>query len=134
MWTSSETAHRLFKSSPVYGTEKGERTYDSTERYPRDVQTFSNGNQHGKINSTQKPVKLIEYFMRTYSNPGDVILDNCAGSATTGIAAINLDRKYILMEKDRWMYNAACERLALHKKEIYEYESKENIDTSEPVN
>jgi site-specific DNA-methyltransferase (adenine-specific) len=49
---------------------------------------------------TQKPVALFEYLIRTYTNEGDTVLDNCAGSGTTGVACINTNRKYILIEKD----------------------------------
>jgi len=53
-----------------------------------------------KLHPTQKPVALFEYLIRTYTNEGDLVLDNCAGSGTTGVACINTKRNYILIEKE----------------------------------
>ena len=57
-------------------------------------------NSKYKLHPTQKPVALFEYLIKTYTNEGDLVLDNCAGSGTTGVACINLNRKYILIEKE----------------------------------
>jgi len=72
----------------------------TTDRYPRDVQRFPviNNDDPLKFHPTQKPVGMIEYFLRTYSNEGDVILDNCMGSGSTCIACINTNRQYIGIE------------------------------------
>jgi predicted methyltransferase len=67
--------------------------------------------QKGAIHPTEKPVALIEYFLRTYSIPGDLILDNCAGSGSTGIACLNLNRSFIGIEKDDYYFHAAKERI-----------------------
>ena len=74
----------------------------TTDRYPRDVQKFPviNNDSPFKFHPTQKPEEMIEYFIRTYSNPGDVILDNCMGSGSTCIACINTKRQYIGIERD----------------------------------
>ena len=64
-----------------------------------------------KIHPTQKPVALFEYLIKTYTNEGALILDNCAGSGTTGIAARNLKRNFILIEKDEIYFKAATQRL-----------------------
>lgn len=68
--------------------------------YPKSIICFTNANQRGKIHPTQKPVALFEYLIRTYTNPGDTILDNCAGSGTTGEAAERTGRNSILIEKE----------------------------------
>jgi site-specific DNA-methyltransferase (adenine-specific) len=68
-------------------------------RYPSSVQKISNADYHAE-HPTQKPVKLFEYLIKTYTNPGDVILDNCAGSGTTGVAAEITGRNSILIEKE----------------------------------
>ena len=68
--------------------------------YPRSYQYFSNANQKDKVHPTQKPVALFEYLIKTYTNEGDLVLDNCAGSGTTGVACKNLNRNYILIEKE----------------------------------
>ena len=60
---------------------------------------------------TQKPLALIEYMIKTYTNEGNLILDNACGSGTTGLGAKNLNRNYIMMEKDPEYYKIACKRL-----------------------
>jgi len=77
------------------------KDFDSSKRYPISVQEFSNHNQKdNSFHPTQKPVALFEYLIKTYTNEGDLVLDNCAGSGTTAIACINTKRKYILIEKE----------------------------------
>jgi site-specific DNA-methyltransferase (adenine-specific) len=80
-----------------------------TDRYPRDVLYFPviNNDDPLKFHPTQKPVSLIEYFIKTYSNPGDTILDNCMGSGSTCIACINTEREYIGIEFEEEYYNLA---------------------------
>ena len=68
--------------------------------YPKTVLEFSNVNQHKNVHPTQKPVALCEYLIRTYTNEGETVLDNCAGSGTTGVACQNTNRNYILIEKE----------------------------------
>jgi site-specific DNA-methyltransferase (adenine-specific) len=64
------------------------------------------------LHPTQKPVMLMEYLVRTYSNLGDTVLDNCMGSGTVGVACQNLDRRFIGIEMDRGHYETALRRLA----------------------
>lgn len=97
--------------SQVYGKEVRDTHYDSDERYPTSLLTFSNADQKGKIHPTQKPVALFEYLIRTYTNPGDLVLDNTAGSGTTAIAAIQSGRRWICIEKDPDYFNAAIARV-----------------------
>jgi len=79
-----------------------------TDRYPRSVLKFPSDKQKNKLNGTihptQKPLKLCEYLIATYTNEDDLVLDNAAGSGTTGLAAKNLNRDYIMIEKDpKWV-------------------------------
>lgn len=76
----------------------------STIRYPRDVLTFKSEKQTNAIHPTQKPVEIYEYLIKTYTNEGDLILDNCCGSGTLGVACINTNRNYIMMD------NGKCEK------------------------
>lgn len=77
--------------------------------YPRSIQRFAS---EGKtIHPTQKPVALMEYLIRTYTNPGDVVLDNCMGSGTTGVACVNTGRNFIGMEMDEGYYQIAKDRI-----------------------
>lgn len=85
--------------------------YDSTSRYPRDVLKFSMDKQKENYHCNQKPVALLEYFINTYTNEGDFVLDNCAGSGTTAVASIRTKRRYILMEKDIMLMNTINERI-----------------------
>jgi site-specific DNA-methyltransferase (adenine-specific) len=80
------------------------------ENYPRQVLEYSNSN-HGLIHPTQKPVDLVEFLIRTYTNEGELILDNCGGSGTTAVAAINTNRNYILIEKEEQYYTKSKDRL-----------------------
>jgi DNA modification methylase len=86
----------------------------STERYPRSVQVFATDKQKSAIHPTQKPVALVEYFIKTYTNKGDVVLDNCMGSCTTAIACVNTERNYIGFESDSEIYNKGTERVKQH--------------------
>lgn len=84
----------------VYGKEVRNTEYDSTERYPLSVQVFSNADLTNVLHPTQKPVPLWEYLIKTYTNPGALVLDNCAGSGTTAIACLNTDRRYLCIEQE----------------------------------
>jgi site-specific DNA-methyltransferase (adenine-specific) len=66
-----------------------------------------------RVHPTQKPVALFEYLIKTYTNEGDLVLDNCAGSGTTGVACKNLNRNYILIEKEKEYIDIINKRLSL---------------------
>lgn len=108
-----KSATKRGDGSPVYGRQNldGVR-YDSTERYPRDVQVFASDKQWSKLHNTQKPVAFCEYLIRTYSNTGDTVLDFCMGSGTTGVACQNTGRRFIGMEKNDAIYASAAARLS----------------------
>jgi site-specific DNA-methyltransferase (adenine-specific) len=98
----------------VYGAEKKQRRLDDGSRFPRSV--IKIGNAASKVagrnfHPTQKPVDLMEYFIKTYSNPGEVVLDNCMGSGTTGVAAIALGRSFIGIEREQKYFEIAEARL-----------------------
>lgn len=88
----------------------------STQRYPRDVLQFKWDTQKSSLHPTQKPLEACEYFIKTYTNTGDIVLDSCAGSMTTGIAAINTGRKVICIEKDKDIFKIGKNRVAEHLK------------------
>ena len=87
--------------------------------YPRMIQFFDNQcgetMNNKRIHPTQKPADLIQYLIRTYTNEGDVVLDNCMGSGTTAIAAIREKRHYIGFELNEEYYNKSLARI---KKEL----------------
>lgn len=94
---------------PNYSPRKSLDTYNNGRRYPKDVVEF----QHDKTSyhPTQKPVALIEYLIKTYSNEGDTILDNCMGSGTTAIACMNTKRNFIGFEKEKKYFDIAMQRI-----------------------
>ena len=75
------------------------RNEDTGLRYPKSILKIDKS-INGNLHPTQKPVALFEYLIKTYTNEGDLVLDNCAGSGTTGVACQNLNRNFILMEKE----------------------------------
>src|SRR5699024_7641424 len=84
-------------------------------RYPKHLIEFSNASRKGVVHPTQKPVTLFEYLIKTYTNEGETVLDNCMGSGTTAIACINTNRNYIGFELDEGYYKASIERINNHK-------------------
>ncbi|MFW5847874.1 MAG: DNA-methyltransferase [bacterium] len=90
-----------------------ERRTNKELRYPSSVQSF-NVERTG-LHPTQKPVALLEYLIKTYTNENDLVLDNVMGSGSAGVAAKNLNRKFIGIEKDKDYYNIAKERLEYGK-------------------
>lgn len=87
------------------------------EKYPTDIVVFQR-NVHDSFHPTQKPVALIQYLIRTYSNEGDTILDNCMGSGTTAIAAIREKRNFIGFELNKEYYDKACKRIKLEQAQL----------------
>lgn len=81
-------------------------------RYPRSVQYFPTAENEGKHHPTQKPVALMEYLIRTYTNEGETVLDFTMGSGTTGVACVNTGRRFIGIERDETYFQIARERIA----------------------
>lgn len=84
----------------------------NNEYYPKSILTFSTGSRQDHFHPTQKPVALMEYLIRTYTNEGDTVLDNCMGSGTTGVACMNTGRSFIGMERDADYFTIARDRIA----------------------
>ena len=89
---------------------------DTGLRYPTQLLKFQRDCLTCNLHPTQKPVALLEYLIRTYTNAGDVVLDNCMGSGSTGIAAFNTSRDFVGMELNDQYYEIAKNRVAEHKK------------------
>lgn len=96
-------------SASVKYNDGVERKYD--KKYPKTLITFSNADQTGRLHPTQKPVALMEYLIKTYTNPSAVVLDFTMGSGTTGVACILLNRRFIGIEKDATYFALAKERI-----------------------
>ena len=104
---------RVFKGDgeQIYGTF--ERSYgEFTHRYPTNIIDISNANKRETVHPTQKPVALFEYLIRTYTNEGEIVLDNCIGSGTTAVAAINTGRNFIGIEQEPEYVELARKRIA----------------------
>ena len=93
----------------------GEKEYtQKATNYPKEIIEFDIDRQ--SIHPTQKPVALIEYLIKTYSNEGDTILDNCMGSGTTGVACVRTNRNFIGIEMDDNYFELAKERIEKEQK------------------
>jgi site-specific DNA-methyltransferase (adenine-specific) len=94
------------------------KTY--THRYPKSVLNFTNSNQRDKVHPTQKPVALMEYLIKTYTNEGETVLDNTMGSGTTGVACMNINRRFIGIERDDKYFEIARGRIEAAHKSYFE--------------
>lgn len=107
------------KKSKNYGTgesiggnkTKEEKEYTYTHKYPKAIIEVSNASQKGKVHPTQKPVALMEYLIKTYTNENELVLDFTMGSGTTGVACKNLNRKFIGIEMDDKYFEIAKKRI-----------------------
>ena len=103
---------------PEHGRNLGARPkqvgkeYKKAKNFPTTILEFKND---GKLHPTQKPVALFEYLIKTYTNEGETVLDNCMGSGSTGIACINTNRRFIGIEKEDEYFNIAHKRIFEHK-------------------
>jgi len=93
------------------------RTKDNGTRYPTTIQKFKNPNNNS-LHPTQKPILLMEYLIKTYTNENETVLDFTMGSGSTGVAAKNLNRKFIGIEQDANYFNIATERINKEEKQL----------------
>ena len=102
---------KQYKTSDTISIKpKFSKDFDDTKKYPSNFLKFSNSN-HGKIHPTQKPVPLLEYLIKTYTNECDTVLDFTMGSGSTGVACKNLNRRFIGIEKDEKYFEIAKKRI-----------------------
>lgn len=112
-----KTSKKKGTQSDVYNKNFVTTEYDSTSRYPRSIVFFSSDKQLANYHPTQKPVELLEYLIKTYTNEGDVVVDNTMGSGTAGVACVLNNRKFIGMELEPQFFDTACTRIAAAKSE-----------------
>jgi site-specific DNA-methyltransferase (adenine-specific) len=92
--------------------EKVKKRYDPNFVHPSTILSFNVvPNRNGKLHPTEKPIELLEYLIKTYSNEGETVLDNTMGSGSTGVACKNLNRDFIGIEKDETYFNIAKKRI-----------------------
>lgn len=111
--------HKIAKNSKRSGTDtignRPSRSEDYIQEftgYPKNILEIPHDTH--TFHPTQKPVALFEYLIRTYTNEGDTVMDNCLGSGTTAIAAENTGRRWIGIERDPTYFGLACDRIARH--------------------
>ena len=103
----------------VYGNFERVEVKSDGKRYPRSVVYFKTAESEGAVlHKTQKPLKLFEYLIKTYTNEGDLVLDNCMGSGSTGVACLNTNRNFIGIELDDKYFEIAKKRIESHEVQI----------------
>lgn len=98
-------------SGEITSNVKKIQTINTGTRYPRSIQRFNTDKAKGSFHPTQKPVALLEYLIRTYTNEGEIVIDNCMGSGSTGVACLNTNRNFIGYELDTTYFEIAKKRL-----------------------
>ena len=102
------------KNDHGYGLKPRKEFENKGTRYPKSILNISrNFSAQQQIHPTQKPVPLMEWLIKTYSNEGEIVLDNCMGSGSTGVAAVRLNRKFIGMEYDDQYFEICQERIPI---------------------
>ena len=116
MWYStpySGFSSDVSKIGEVYGSQKSKhRDNPEGSRYPKTILKYK---QEKGLHPTQKPVGLMEFLIKTYTNEGDSVLDNTMGSGTTGVACINCNRNFTGFESDKKYFDIAKERIEVGK-------------------
>jgi len=111
MTDQKERTGKTYSKGEANGIDNYGDTRIYKQKYPKSILEISNADQRGKKHPTQKPVALFEYLIKTYTNEGDLVLDNCAGSGTTGVACKNTNRNFILIEQDEKYCEVIKERV-----------------------
>lgn len=101
------------RTTGVYGKGNADRVpIENDTYYPKSVVSFSNGDHRGRLHPTQKPIALLEYLIRTYTNQGETVLDCTMGSGTAGVACKRTGRKFVGIENDEQYFCVAQNRIA----------------------
>ena len=119
MWIGEECHSRgnvIGKSQKDFSRNTNYGDFNAVEtegnlKYPKSILTFSKPHPSISIHPTQKPVELLEWLIKTYTNEGETVLDNCMGSGSTGVACVNTNRKFIGIELDKDYFIIAKDRI-----------------------
>lgn len=112
VWNRGGSGAKLSKHNAFDINIKRECKSDKTNlKYPKTIWVESNSNRTNRLHPTQKPVNLLERLIKTYTNEGEVVLDNCMGSGSTGVACINTNMKFIGIELDKNYFEIAKNRI-----------------------
>lgn len=107
------------RQGEIYGS-CGENLYDSTDRYPRSIQIFSTDTQNSSLHPTQKPIALLEYLIKTYTDEDEWVLDNCMGSGSCGVACCATKRNFIGIELDENYFEIAKKRIEESNTDLFD--------------
>jgi len=110
---------RSTAASTVYGKYNPTLSPPSEFKFPRSVLLFGKHVSTEKLHPTQKPVALLAYLIRTYTNPGETVLDFCFGSGSTGVACVQEGRDFIGIERDEHYYAIAERRIAAAQRPLF---------------
>lgn len=111
--STAKHKHNTIYDNEIWHKHDNFIDYDSTERYPRSVLKFPSDKQKLSLHPTQKPLALCEYLIKTYTNEEELVLDSCIGSGTIPLAAKNLNRHFIGIEKEEKYFYIAKERIIM---------------------
>tara|TARA_R110002020_G_scaffold414009_1_gene623562 strand:- start:46 stop:774 length:729 start_codon:yes stop_codon:yes gene_type:complete len=108
------------KQSGIHGKVKNELKYEIRDyKYPKNTIEFKKVKRSDNVHPTQKPVALMEYLIKTYTNENETVLDFTCGSGSTGVACVNANRNFIGIEKDENYFNIAKERIEEAKHKLF---------------
>lgn len=103
-----------------FGDKKRNYEGGSTERFPTDVLNYKCVNNYERIHPNQKPTELLKFLIKTYTDENSIVLDNCMGSGSTGVACINTNRNFIGIELDDKYFEIAKDRIEKAKSSIFD--------------
>jgi site-specific DNA-methyltransferase (adenine-specific) len=109
-----------YNRSDIVGGESHGYTKIYTDMYPKTIISISSKKEGERLAPTQKPVSLLQYLIRTYTQEGETVLDSCMGSGSTAIACLNTNRNFIGIEKDDHYFQVASDRIAAHEQKLRE--------------
>ena len=111
---------RAEHQTEVYGKTNKDNLYDSTDRYPRSIQVFSTDAQNSSLHPTQKPIALLQFLIKTYTDEGECVLDNCMGSGSCGVACCTTKRNFIGIELDDNYFEIAKKRIEESNTDLFD--------------
>lgn len=107
----TNSAKGISTGKAYHGENKRNSVGGKTTRFPTNILEFKCVDNYSRIHSSQKPVELLEYLIKTYTNENEIVLDNCMGSGSTGVACLNTNRQFIGIELDDNYFEIAENRL-----------------------
>lgn len=114
----SHANRTMHGTNKIYVGKKEKENYDVKLKNPKSILYYDTGKRQQLLHPTQKPLALCEYLIKTYTNEGEIVLDNCMGSGSTGVACINTNRNFIGIEIDEGYFNIAKKRIENVKSKV----------------